>query len=231
MRNSLKYCIVIFLQIVVSQIVNGQNKLPKTIPILQKEEVELRKFTHITEFGFLLGKQAPVSNVYPQYYAYDSKVASSSYYPYPYYYGEDQYSNFTFQHYTGYNFHKAVNAGISAGFDYYRANIITPISIGLRTTLLPSRRISPIGNFDLGYGVLWKNNNDKIQKIEKEGGLMVNPSAGIRIKLGEDGSSLNINVGYKIQKSKMINNIPDQNYFQTEFRNFNRLSLRLGVSF
>ncbi len=231
MRNSLKYAIVLYLQVVVSQLINGQNKLPKTIPISQKEEVVSRKFTHITEFGFLLGKQAPINNVYPQYYAYDSKVAYSSYYPYPYYYGDDQYSNFTFQHYSGYNIHKAVSAGFTAGFDYYRANIITPLSFGIRSTLLPSRRISPIANIDAGYGFLWKNDNDKSQKLDKEGGIMANPSAGIRIKLGEDGSSLNINVGYKIQKSKLENNIPEQNYFQTEYRSFNRLSLRLGVSF
>ncbi len=217
MKIAPKYFYILIVQLLVIKGVLGQNKLPKTIPITNKEEVALRQFTHITEFGFLLGKQAPLNNVYPQYYAYDSKVASSSYLPYPYYYTDDQYSNFTFQHYTGYNFNKAINAGLTGGFDYYRANIITPISLGLRTILLPSRRISPIANADFGYGFLWSNSNDKAQKLNKTGGIMANPSAGLRIKLAEDGSSLNINVGYRIQKSKMTNNIPEQNYYQTEY--------------
>jgi hypothetical protein len=231
MKKLTKILFIILWQVIVIEQVSAQNRIPKSIPLQEKEENVNRAFTHITEFGFLLGKQAPISNIYPQYLAgVDSKMAYSIY-PYPYYYGDDQYSNFTFQHYSGYNLNKAINVGLTAGFDYYRANIITPLAAGFRSTLLPSRRISPIGNFDIGYGFLWKSDSDKAQKLDKTGGMMANPSAGIRIKLANDGSALNINVGYRIQKSKLINNIPDQNYFQTEYRNFNRLSLRLGLSF
>ncbi len=195
-------------------------------------KLAIRKFTHITEFGFLLGKQAPITNnnIYPV--AYDSKALTSSYYyPYPYYSGNEQYSNFSFQHFSGYNIVNSLSVGITAGLDYYRANIITPISLGLRSTILPKRRISPIANLDAGYGFLWKNTNDKEAKINKDGGFMLNPSAGLRIKIGDDGSSLNINVGYKIQKSKVVSDQPDQNYFQTENRSFERMSIRLGFGF
>ncbi len=213
-------------------LVFSQNKIPKTIPIPQPNSTQAiveRKFVHITEFGFLLGKQAPINNI--AYPAYDVKSAASYYYPNPYNYGDDQFSNFTFQHFSGYNIHKGIAVGVSGGFDYYRANIITPMSIGIRTILLPSRRISPIGNFDAGYGFIWKNTNDKNQKIDKHGGLMLNPSVGLKIKLGDDGSSLHINVGYKIQKSEMINNQPEQGYYMTEYRSFERLSIRIGVGF
>lgn len=224
--------ILLALQIFGNQLIKSQS-LPNT-----SAKNSERKFVHITEFGFLLGKQAPINNVATPYYAnaaFDAKYAptsySSYYYPYPYYYGDEQYSNFTLTHFTGYKINTALAAGLSGGFDYYRSNIITPISMGIRTTLLPSRRISPILNMDGGYGFLWKNTADKNSKIDKEGGLMLNPSAGLRIKLGEDGSNINISVGYKIQKSKMINNIPDQDYYQTEYRSFNRLSIRLGFGF
>lgn len=226
--------IILLLFLGYKNLVFSQNKIPKSIPLPQAEATTTqnfaeRKFTHISEFGFLLGKQAPINNI--AYPAYDVKYAASSYYPYPYYYGDDQYSNFTFQHFSGYNVHKTVAVGLTAAFDYYRSNIITPLSLGIRTKLLPSRRISPIGNIDAGYGFIWNNTNDKNLKIDKEGGFMLNPSAGLRILLGNDGSSLNINVGYKMQNSKMENNQPDQNYYQTEYRSFNRLSIRLGIGF
>ena len=217
--------ILLVLQIIAVEVVMGQS--PQVLP----KKTEARKFVHITEFGFLLGKQAPIYNNnigYP--ILYDAKIAQSYYYPYPYY-TDNQYSNFTFQHYSGYQFHKAFSAGITAGLDYYRANIITPLSLGIRSTLLPGRRISPIANLDAGYGFVWKNSNDKANKLEKEGGLMINPSAGLRIKLGDDGSSLNINIGYRIQNSKQVNNQPEQDYYQTEYRSFNRLSIRLGIGF
>ncbi len=217
--------ILLVLQFIAVQLVVGQS------PQVSANKTEARKFVHNTEFGFLLGKQEPINNNnigYP--IVYDAKIAQSYYYPYPYY-TDDQYSNFTFQHYSGYQFHKAISAGLTAGLDYYRANIITPLSIGVRSTLLPSRRISPIANVDAGYGIIWKNSNDKASKIEKEGGILLNPSAGLRIKLGDDGSNLNINIGYRIQNSKLVNNLPDQDYYQTEYRTFNRLSIRLGIGF
>lgn len=222
----------IFLTVFILQIIANQTIMGQAVAIPKIAEGP-RKFTHITEFGFLLGKQAALNNNnigYSSYY--DARLSQSSYYyPYPIYASNEQYSNFTFQHFTGYNIHKAITLGLTAGLDYYRSNIITPISFGLRTTLMPSRRISPIANFDIGYGFIWNNDTDKNLKQDKQGGLMLNPSAGLRIKLGDDSNSLNIGVGYRIQKSSLENNRPDENYFQTENRTFNRLSIRLGIGF
>ena len=227
MKNIL--AIIFALQMFYNQSVSSQKLLDtNTRPVPQSTT---RKFIHITEFGFLLGKQAALKNYGNPYSSYYGSADYRSIYPYPYYQVDDQYSNFTFQHFTGYNVHKAIALGITVGFDYYRSNIITPLSIGVRSTLLPSRRISPIGNIDAGYGFIWKSYNDKSQKIDKQGGPMLNPSVGLRIKLGEDGSSLNINVGYKIQKSKMENNQPEQQYYMTEYRSFERLSIRVGLGF
>lgn len=225
MKNIL--AIIFILQLINIQSINSQKLLDtNTREVGQSAQ---RKFTHITEFGFLLGKQGPLQN-YGQPYSSYYDQSYRSIYPNPYY-SDEQYSNFTFQHFSGYNIHKAIAVGVSAGFDYYRSNIITPISAGFRSTLLPSRRISPIGNLDFGYGFLWKNTNDKNRKIDKNGGLILNPSVGLRIILGDDGSSLNINVGYKIQKSEMVSNQPEQQFYMTEYRSFERLSIRIGIGF
>ncbi|MES2796850.1 MAG: hypothetical protein V4683_12840 [Bacteroidota bacterium] len=189
------------------------------------------KLVHNTEMGFLLGEQAAINNNYNPIYSYDMSKMASSIYPYPYYYGDDRYSNFTFQHFTGYPVHKAINMGLTAGFDYYRSNIITPVSVSVKSTLVPSKRISPIGSLDVGYGFIWKSEADKVNNIDKYGGLMINPSAGFRIKVGNDGSNLNINVGYKLQQSGFENNRPDEKFYLTEKRSFNRLSIRLGFGF
>jgi hypothetical protein len=193
------------------------------------------KLVHNTEMGFLLGEQAAFNNTYPSYpidfYSRSAPIMADSYYPYPQYYSSDRYSNFTIQHFTGVAITKALSMGLTAGFDYYRSNIITPISLGIKSTLLPSRRISPIANIDFGYGFIWKNENDKAQKIDKFGGYTFNPSAGFRVKVGNDGSNLNVNIGYKMQKAGFSNNKPDQQYYLTESRAFNRLSIRLGFGF
>jgi hypothetical protein len=55
------------------------------------------KLVHNTEMGFLLGEQAALNNTYNPIYSYDVSKMASSIYPYPYYYGDDRYSNFTFQ--------------------------------------------------------------------------------------------------------------------------------------
>ena len=117
-----------------------------------KTQAKETKFLHITELGFLLGSQAPINNVY----ATDKMAQSSYYYPY---YQSDNYNNFTFQHFSGYKLNRALAVGATGGFDYYRSNIITPLSLGFRSTIIPSRRISPIANFDIGYGFIWKNTN------------------------------------------------------------------------
>jgi hypothetical protein len=218
MRNFTKILIVFVLQLTVFQILNAQQSQNNTAAVSLRP-----KFIHITEMGFLLGSQAPINNNY-------NKLANSYYYPYQLY-TTDRYSNFSLQHFSGVNIHNAVAIGATAGFDYYRANIITPLSFGIRSTLTPSRRISPIGNFDIGYGFIWKNEADKQSKNNKTGGLMLNPSAGLRIKIGNDGSTVNINVGYRLQKSESENNIEEQDYYQTEYRTFKRLSIRLGLGF
>lgn len=227
MNNPVKFGVLLFWGITIVFNCFAQNGNKSTDKTQSKET----KFLHITELGFLLGSQAPINNVY----AFDGcptcnyyRAPQASYYPY---YQSDNYNNFTFQHFSGYKLNKVFAVGATGGFDYYRSNIITPLSLGLRTTIIPSRRISPIANFDIGYGFIWKNTNDKQNKIDKNGGLMLNPSVGIRVKVGNDGSQLNINVGYKLQESKVTNNRPAEEYFQTEYRSFNRLSIRLGLGF
>ncbi len=226
MKALLKIFVLSLIYISVFQKVNAQS----VASVKNIEKVKTAKFTHMTEFGFILGSQAPINNNYiAQPYAYDVKVAyGGGYYPYPTYYGSDHYSNFTFQHFSGYKVHNGIAVGLTGGLDYYRSNIITPLSLGVRSTLFPSKRISPIVNMDAGYGFLW---GKKIEGTTKNGGLALNPSVGIRVKIGQDGSSLNINVGYKLQESKFITDRPSQEFYQTEYRSFNRLSIRLGLGF
>jgi hypothetical protein len=196
------------------------------------------KLVHNTEMGFLLGEQAALNNkTINPYYGYPIDVQAKTayiadyYYPYPQYYGTNRYSNFTIQHFTGIAINKALNVGATAGFDYYRSNIITPLSLGTKATLLPSRRVSPIAGIDFGYGFIWKNETDKANKIDKVGGYMLNPSAGFRVKIGNNGSNLNVNIGYKMQKAGFTNNRPEESFYLTEKRAFNRLSIRLGFGF
>ena len=204
--------------------------LGQTVAVKEKQAVS--KFSHTTEMGFLLGSQGAINNQnnYP-YNATDSNVAS--YYSiYPSYPSQGtNYSNFSVLHFSGYKVHKAVSVGVFVGLDNYRANVMTPFGLGFRSTLMPSRNISPILNMDAGYGKIWKRKDSSQENMELNGGLMLNPSVGYRIKIGADGSNLSVNIGYKLQKSTFTNNIPDQKYYLTENRSYNRLSLRMGIGF
>jgi hypothetical protein len=225
MRKSVKILYIMVFQLILLSKIICQNT-DKNVKDAQPKET---KFLHVTELGFLLGSQSPINNIYPAI-DYGNAVDARLAYYYPYYQG-DTYNNFTFQHFSGYKVHKAIALGVTGSFDYYRANIITPLSLGVRSTLIPSRRISPIANVDFGYGFIWRNYADKQNKIDKDGGLMFNPSVGIRIKVGNEGSQMNVNIGYKLQQSKMTSNRPADQYYLTEYHSFNRLSVRLGLGF
>lgn len=194
-----------------------------------KNIVKERKFIHQTELGFLLGEQRTINQ--GGYYPYPMGLVDSRYAYYPPIYNYVGRSNtFSFQHFSGYKIKSNVAAGISGGLDYYPSNVITPLALGVRWHLL-NRRISPQLAMDAGYGFIWKNKQDKEYKYEKFGGLMLNPSGGLRVKLGEDGSALLVSLGFRMQKSGYENNVPEQQYYLRENRTFNRLSLRLGFEF
>jgi hypothetical protein len=190
------------------------------------EPKQHRKFLHQTEIGMLLGRQSDIINN-P---GYPVRPAYSSYYI-PYYSYAGRSSVVAVQHFSGYRAHKLLAVGLTAGLDYYNNNIITPLALGLRSQWLPNRRISPSTSLDAGYGFMWASKQDKANKYDINGGFMLQPGAGIRIKLADDGSGLLLNVGYKIQKSGYSYEVTDQQYYLEEQRNYRRLSIRLGFEF
>lgn len=186
-------------------------------------------WVHQTEMGFLLGRQTIENNYWGGYYSsalYDSRSSLPPYY----YSGSGKFQNFTIQHFSGIQIKKIGAVGLTAGFDYYGKNIITPLSLGFRKTLIPSKKVSPTIGIDTGFGFVWNNEQDKQADINRHGGLLANPAAGFRIKLSNDGSALFVNIGYRHQRSGYI--FENENFSKTqEINKFNRLSVRLGISF
>jgi hypothetical protein len=224
--NKLQNILTVFYCVLWVQIAVAQSKNEKQASVN-------RKFVHQTEFGFLLGNENTdvLYQAYPIYNNTNNTYDATSYsiYP-PYYVGyAGRKNNFSLQHFSGYKIRERLAVGITAGFDYYARNIITPIALGIRSQLLPLHRISPTLNIDGGYGLIWKNKTYTHSNIF--GGFMLNPSAGLRIKLADDGSNIFLNVGYRLQKAGYENSLPEQQYYLKENRTYNRLSVRLGFGF
>lgn len=189
-----------------------------------KKVARKHPYVNIIEVGVLAGQN--VTNSY--YYA----STSSYYYPS---YGTGNMSNrisFCGQLFNGFYLNPKTALGVTVSFDAYNSTIMVPISAGIKRRLFQKKSggTAVMGNFDIGYGTTWLNND--VNQNKTTGGIMVAPSVGYRIPL-KSGSALLFNIGYHYQRFKITNDTSTDTYiYKTEeTRNYNRLSFRLGFEF
>lgn len=135
-------------------------------------------------------------------------------------------SSFTASSFNGYRFARGLAVGATVGVDWYARNAVVPLSLGLRGDMARSR-ISPFYAFDAGYAVasLAKGND-----VDFDGGLHLNPALGLRFGLNS-GAALTWSIGYKYQQARTILENPT-GFSRTENGyKYNRLALKVGMSF
>ncbi|MDO1445602.1 hypothetical protein Q0590_05045 [Rhodocytophaga aerolata] len=139
-------------------------------------------------------------------------------------------NSFTLQCINGHEFRPELALGIGTGIDSYQNFTILPVYLRLSGSFPKvSQKFSPMYIVDGGYGFysrLFNGNNI----TNGNGGLMLNPAAGVRIRLS-NSSSFILNAGYRFQKGSTANFFGTPGDGIREKITFNRVSIRAGFMF
>ncbi|MFN8358093.1 MAG: hypothetical protein U0Y10_26765 [Spirosomataceae bacterium] len=132
----------------------------------------------------------------------------------------------------GYRVASRFVAGLTIGADWYNDILISPLALGLRYDLSKSKNVIPYLSFDGGYGTTLLNKTT--DNLSYRGGLMVNPSFGLKFRLN-DGSAIVLSAGYKHQRAERIIDNGEVIGWGTQRMvkeyDLNRFVVRFGVSF
>ncbi|GAB4015691.1 hypothetical protein [Spirosoma koreense] len=137
--------------------------------------------------------------------------------------------SFTAQTFNGAQVTQRLAVGGLIGIDWYKAAQLLPIGAGIRFDLArPNRNVRLLAIADGGYGFAWINKSST--GYEVSGGWMVNP--GIALRIGRPSSSAFImSLSYKRQLVDVQKPIFGNDIQRDEHRIYNRLAVRIGVSF
>ncbi len=137
-------------------------------------------------------------------------------------------ANLTLQTFNGVQYSPRLGLGITTGIDWYTAALINPIALGARYDLAGKKNIRLFASGDAGYGFAWFHKG--LDGYHTKGGLMLNPGIGLR--MGKpDGAAYTLSFSYKRQNAS-VNKPPLSNETtRTEDREYNRLVVRMGISF
>lgn len=168
------------------------------------------RFVNHTEFGGLFGRVK-----YPNPYAGNADQVDSK-------------TSLTIQTFNGALIHEKLSLGATLGMDWYKTALLNPIAGGVRYDFVQEKNVRLFGTLDAGYAFAWFH--DDPGGADTKGGLMLNP--GVGMKVGKPGvAAFTIALTYKRQEAH-ITKVPlwDQRE-RFEDRVYNRLALRLGISF
>lgn len=126
---------------------------------------------------------------------------------------------------------KRLAVGALVGVDWYQSALLMPVGAGVRFQLTrPSsaRNVRVLATADAGYALNWLNKSSSGYAVT--GGLMLNP--GISLAIGKPGAgSFLLSLSYKRQTAEVAKPIRWNEIMRDESRVYNRLALRLGISF
>jgi hypothetical protein len=168
-------------------------------------------FVNYTELGLLAGRVA---------YSFNNGVTETV----------ENRNSLTVQTFNGMQLTPRLAVGGVVGLDWYTAAQVLPLGAGLRLDLLPHahHNVRLIGMADAGYGVTWLNRSSTGYVVS--GGWMLNPGVGLRVgKPG--GAAFLMSISYKRQAVSVQQPITGNFIRRDEERVYNRLAIRLGVSF
>jgi hypothetical protein len=137
-------------------------------------------------------------------------------------------SGFSFHNINGIYFNHWFAAGIGVGIDIFGGDYpISPVYLRLQGNFLESA-ITPFYFVDGGYGIPWQKSRNENTTIS--GGFSGNLGFGIKFHTAS-ALSWHFSVGYKYQRKKEYVYYPWNGDSQTTKTTYQRLSLRIGMSF
>lgn len=135
----------------------------------------------------------------------------------------------TAQTFNGVQLTQRVAVGGLVGIDWYKSALLMPIGAGIRYDLIQSdHNVRLLAVLDGGYGFAWLHTNSTGYNLK--GGWMVNP--GIALRVGKPSSSAFVmSLTYKRQTTDVQKPIFGNDIQRDEIRIYNRMAIRIGVSF
>ena len=137
-------------------------------------------------------------------------------------------TNLTLQLFNGVQYSPRLGVGVITGLDWYNSALINPVGLGLRYDLAGKQNTRLYASADVGYGFSWFHQNS--DGFDTRGGLMLNPGLGLRIGK-PDGAAFTLSFSYKHQDATVDKPPLFDQTVRVEDRNYNRLLVRMGISF
>lgn len=134
----------------------------------------------------------------------------------------------TAQMYQGIQLTSPFSAGVTVGMDWYKSALVNPVSLGVKYDITKGNSARLYASADAGYGFTWFHNDS--EGFNTKGGWMINP--GIGMKYGKQGdATFTIGISWRRQEVEVSKPPLWQQIERYEQRVYNRLALRIGMSF
>lgn len=139
-------------------------------------------------------------------------------------------TSLTIQTLNGVQFSKRFVVGALISVDWYKSALLLPVGAGIRYQVIqiPSRNVSLFASADAGYALSWLNKSSAGYTVK--GGLMLNPGIGLRLGKPDKGATI-LSLSYKRQEAEAEKPLRWGEIIRDESRVYNRLAIRLGMSF
>lgn len=139
-------------------------------------------------------------------------------------------TSLTLQTLNGVQLSKRLAVGALISVDWYKTALLMPVGAGIRYQLTqPSERnVSVFASADAGYALTWLHKSSTGYSVK--GGVMLNPGLGLRFGKPNNGGLL-LSLSYKRQQAEVQKPLRWNEVIRSETRLYNRLAVRLGISF
>lgn len=167
-------------------------------------------FTNMTEFGMLFGQVR-----------YNVNTASEN---------VSKRQNLTAQTFNGVQLRPKLAVGSTVGVDWYSGALLMPICAGVRYDLAQpgKKNVRVFTSLDTGYGFAWLHEDPT--GYETRGGWVISPGIGFRIGRPQNANFI-LSLNYKRQEAEADKPLGWNEIHKIENRVYNRIALRLGLSF
>ncbi len=182
------------------------------LPVVERLE-QAHPFVNYTELGGLFGRVAYPSGFVSPTEQVENKVS------------------LTIQTFNGVQLRPRLAVGGVVGVDWYANALLLPVGAGLRydLTRVEQNGVNLFVSADVGYGLTWLDRASTGNELTK-GGLMLNPGLGLRFGKPGKGAFL-LSLSYKRQTVDANKPLGWNDIRRDEHRVYNRLAVRLGLSF
>jgi len=170
------------------------------------------RFVNMTEFGVLFGQVR---------FNVGSWTQSEN---------VEKRQNITGQTFNGVQLRPKLAVGSVVGVDWYNAALLMPIGAGVRYDLAqPGRKnLRVFTSLDTGYGFAWLHEDPT--GFRTRGGWMVSPGIGFRIGRPQNTNFV-LSLSYKRQEAEADKALGWHELYRHETRVYNRVAMRVGLSF